>query len=105
MLIGGLQSPDVLHRDHAAHAAMWTKPLPLAVVPVLLNCFKDLGPHAHALNLKGNDRRDRENYRENLVSALSNVGPKAIPLLTAALDDPDAAVRAGAVDAFGADRA
>jgi len=82
-LIQGLQSPNPMHREHALRAAMWTRPLPLAVVPVLLDSFKKGGI-----------------YSGYMVRALTNAGPPAIPPLALALDDPDQAVKKAAVDAL-----
>src|SRR5580704_10375066 len=95
-IIKGLQNPDPVHRENAAKAATGIKPLPLALVPHVLDSFR-----LSAIDLKyfqPVDQRSRET-RGYLVTALVNAGTPAIPQLELALNDPDASVRTGAVAA------
>ncbi|WP_425149690.1 HEAT repeat domain-containing protein [Candidatus Binatus sp.] len=96
-LINGLQSPDPVHRENAAKAAMWTKPLPLALVPHVLNSFRLCEIDPKSLQPVGQRSRETRAY---LVRALANAGTPAIPQLQLALNDPDASVRSGAVAAL-----
>jgi HEAT repeat protein len=96
-IIKGLQNPDPVHRENAAKAATGIKPLPLALVPHVLDSFR-----LSAIDLKyfqPVDQRSRET-RGYLVTALVNAGTPAIPQLELALNDPDASVRTGAVAAL-----
>lgn len=98
-LVKDLQSPDIEHREVAAAAAAEIKPLPLTVVPLLLSSLKGL--ESQPSNDPVSDAvREQWRYSGNLVIALGNAGPPAIPNLSQALDDPDEAVRRGAVDAL-----
>jgi HEAT repeat protein len=94
-LIQGLQSRDPVRREQAAKAA--TKPLPLAVVPFVLNSFRDC-----EIDPKSPQpvRERSRKTRAYLVRALVNAGTPAIPQLELALNDPDEAVRSGAVAAL-----
>ena len=96
-LINGLQSSDPVHRENAAKAASGLKPLPLDLVPHVLNSFRlcEIDPKS----LQPVRERSRET-RAYLVTALMNAGTPAIAQLELALNDPDAVVRAGAVAAL-----
>jgi len=96
-LINGLQSSDPVHRENAAKAAMWTKPLPLALVPHVLNSFRLCEIDPKSLQPVGERSRKTRAY---LARALVNAGTPVIPQLELALNDPDASVRSGAVAAL-----
>jgi hypothetical protein len=96
-LIKGLQSSDPVHREKAAKAAAGIKPLPVDLVPHVLNSFRlcEIDPKS----LQPVRERSRET-RAYLVTALMNAGTPAIAQLELGLNDPDAVVRAGAVAAL-----
>ncbi|MGC2445136.1 HEAT repeat domain-containing protein [Candidatus Binatus sp.] len=98
-IIKGLQSQNPAEREQAAKAAAATKPLPSAVVPFLLNSLRGL--ESKPSNDTVSDAiREQWRLAGDLVTALGNAGAPAIPELSHALDDPDEAVRRGAVDAL-----
>jgi HEAT repeat protein len=98
-IIKGLQSPNLADREQAGKAAAAVKPLPEAVVPILLNSLRGL--ESNPSNDKVSDAiREQWNFAGDLVTALGNAGASAIPDLSRALDDHDEAVRRGAVDAL-----
>ena len=96
-IIKDLQSPNPVRRENATKAAIAIKPLPLALVPHVLDSFR-----LWAIDPKyfqPVDQRSRET-RGYLVTTLVNAGTPAIPQLELALNDPDASVRTGAVAAL-----
>ncbi len=76
---------------------MWTKPLPLALVPHVLNSFRLCEIDPKSLQPVGERSRKTRAY---LVRALVNAGRPGIPRLELALNDQDVAVRSGAVAAL-----
>jgi len=98
-LIKALQSRNLAEREQTAKAAAGIAPLPEAVVSFLLNALRGLESQP-SNNSVSEATREQWRYSGDLVTALGHAGSPAIPDLSVALNDPDEAIRRGAVDAL-----
>ncbi len=97
-LIKGLQSHNLAEREQAEKAAMATEPLPMPLVPALLNACRGLSiENGVDLNAPPGSEPPRCNTGY-VVQALQNAGTQVLPQLLVALDDNDESVRQLAAD-------